>query len=174
VRRVADAHRLGGFVPFEPRHFPFPKPSFASDSVHDLQLIGTAGGSAHQPVAPVTRLFGVTSVHQGKQRERRVTHPAKSVIPISNPADLFGQGGRHGGGDAARGGVRQRLERDQRTPHGIRPWPGFAATTRPLQPELFGIIERGKWIRQLRRRQIRGRVREHKGYALARRDSELA
>jgi hypothetical protein len=39
---------------------------------------------------------------------------------------------------------------------------------------LFGIVQGGKWIRQLRRRQMRGPVREHKGYVLARCDGEFA
>ena len=42
VRGIADAHRRGIFIAGQPGRRPFGQPPLAGDTVHDLQLIGTA------------------------------------------------------------------------------------------------------------------------------------
>ena len=45
---IANAHGTRAIEPGEPRHLPFDQASLSSKSVHDLQLIRTAGDSAQR------------------------------------------------------------------------------------------------------------------------------
>ena len=55
VRGVADAHGTRALVAGQPRHLPLEQPALAAEAVHDLHLVGAAGGGAQQPVAPGAR-----------------------------------------------------------------------------------------------------------------------
>ena len=52
---VADAHRPRALVAGQPVDLPLGQPPLARDAVHDLQLVGIAGGGPQQPVAPGRR-----------------------------------------------------------------------------------------------------------------------
>src|SRR2546430_4426645 len=69
--RVADAHRLRPLVPGQPGNLPLREPALAGRAVHDLQVVGLAGGGAQEPSAPRLRLLLVPRVQKGEKREDR-------------------------------------------------------------------------------------------------------
>src|SRR5690606_32853648 len=99
-RGVADAHRTGVFVAAQPIELVLGQAPFATDAVHDLQLVGTAADGPQQPVAPGTRLGQVAAAHQGVERESGIAEPAVAVVPVAHPADTLGQRCRGRGDDA--------------------------------------------------------------------------
>ena len=84
---------------------------------------GRAGDGAQQPVPPGPGLFQVAGVQQRIQREGGVAQPAIAIVPVAHAAQLLRQRGGGGRHDAARRGVGQGLERDQRAQHLLAPWP---------------------------------------------------
>ncbi len=62
-RRIADANRLRALVSAKPVQFAFRQIALSSNAVHDLHLVGAAGGGPQQPVAPGTGFVKVTGVH---------------------------------------------------------------------------------------------------------------
>src|SRR5664280_3622738 len=51
-RGVANPNRSRSFITWEPRYFKLHEPALASNTVHDLQIIRTAGDRSQQPLAP--------------------------------------------------------------------------------------------------------------------------
>ena len=94
VRRVADADGTRALVAGEPGHFPLEEPTLAAEAVHDLRLVGAAGGGAQQPVAPGAGLVVVARVHQRDERQAwrraasRVGSPSCESPPISSGSDV--------------------------------------------------------------------------------------
>jgi hypothetical protein len=64
VRGIAGPNRLRAFVARQPVRLPFQQTPLAPDAIHDLHLVGRAGGRAQQPTVPGRCFLGVTGVHQ--------------------------------------------------------------------------------------------------------------
>ena len=136
-RSVADAHGPALFVAGQPRHFELGQAPLAGDAVHDVQLLGQAGGSAQQPCAPGGRLVAIAGVEERVQRQRRIANPTVAVVPIAWSAQRLGQRRRRRRDDPARRRERQQLQRDQRAPDGVAPFivvAGEAARLAPFAP----------------------------------------
>ncbi len=174
MRGIADPHRHGFFVARQPVRGPFRQPPLAAEAVHDLQLVGTAGHRAQQPLAPRLRLFVITGMHRAQQRERRIAQPAVSVIPVALAADPLGQRRCRRGDDAAGRLIGERLERDDGAPHRFRPLAGRPAFCRPFRPEFFGHLQRFAGIHGGRRRLMRPRVSENERNGVAAGDDKFA
>ena len=138
VRPVADANRRGLFVARQPRQLDLGEAVLAAHAVHDLRVRRRAGDRAQQPVHPRARLLGVATEHQGVERERGIAQPAVAIVPVANATELFGKPGRRRRDDAAGRRVRQRLQRDQRTDHGVAVRAVVLALGRPLAPVALG------------------------------------
>ena len=135
VRGVADPDRTRALVSRQPRHLPLGEPPLSRQSVHDLHLLRGPGDSAQQPVSPAARLGGVARVEQRQQGPGRIAQPTEPIIPVAGAADPLRQRGGRRRDDAARRGVGQRLERDQRALHRTRPLAADAALRRPFAPK---------------------------------------
>src|SRR5215218_7282167 len=151
VRRVPDTYRSRAFVAGKPRRLPFEQATLATEAIHDLHLVRAARGGAQQPVAPRERLVVVASVHERDEGERRVAQPAESIVPVANAAELLGERRRRRRDDAAGGAVGERLEREQRTKHGLPEFAVVPALRRPVAPVLLGLAQRGGWVEEIRR-----------------------
>jgi hypothetical protein len=88
---IANGRGTRAIEPGEPRHLPFDQASLPSKSVHDLQLIRTAGDSAQQPVPPFPCLVIIAGAPERQQCERGVPQPAVPVIPVAHTAGLLGE-----------------------------------------------------------------------------------
>ena len=53
---IADPDRSRSFITREPRHLELHEPALAANTVHDLQVVRTAGDRPQQPLAPRSRL----------------------------------------------------------------------------------------------------------------------
>ena len=78
---------------------------------------------------------------QRLEGEGGVTQPDEPVIPVPDPADLFGEGGGRGGDDATGRGVGEGLERDQGSIDGVLPFTFVGVGVGPLSPPLLGLLE---------------------------------
>ena len=90
--RVADAHRLRPLVPGQPGNLPLREPALASGAVHDLQVVGLAGGGARQamratpsPPSSYPAWSRASSVNVASQK------PAEPVVPVADAADPLGE-----------------------------------------------------------------------------------
>ena len=111
--RVADAHGEGVFIAGEPADFPLEELAFALEAVHDLDLVGTAGEGAEEPVLPRGRFGEVAAIGEGEEGEGGVAQPAVAVVPVADAADGLGQGGGDRGDDAAGGAIDHGAQGDE-------------------------------------------------------------
>ena len=116
---VADAHGARIFVAGEPVDLPLDELTLAFEAVHDLDLVGTAGEGAQEPVLPGDGFVEIAGVGQGEQGEGGVAQPAIAVVPVAHAADGFRQRSGDGGDDAAGGAKGQGLEGDEGALHGV-------------------------------------------------------
>ena len=145
-RSVADADRLRAFVAGQPGNFVFLEPSVARDAVDDLQVVRRAGDRAQEPLVPRLRLVEDARSDQRIEGEGRIPKPAKAIVPVARPAQLFRQGCRRGRDDAAGLPVRERLQGEKRAKNGVAPRVRRFEGLGPLGPERMDIVMR---LRQL-------------------------
>ena len=141
-RGVADAHRPGVLVPWQPVERQLRKPPLAGGAVHGLQLRRITAGSAKEPVAPRGRLGEKATVDEREEREGRVPQPAESVVPVPDAADLLRQrsGGRRD--DAAGRREGEALQRDRRAKDLLFPRTFVVEGLRPVAPPRQRFVER--------------------------------
>src|SRR5262249_60422639 len=101
----AEACGFGVCLPGSPGYDSFVEPAFTGQAVDPLSLFRAAGNGSLQPAPPRFGLFEIARVHQGEQRECRVSQPAEAVVPVAIAAKPLGQRSRSSGGNASRTGV---------------------------------------------------------------------
>jgi len=107
---VADPDRAGAAVAVQGVQLDLREQPFATHAVHELEVLGPAGGGAFQPAHEGMGLVGVAQGEQGVEVHGGIPQPAVAVVPVAHPAQLLGQGGDGGGHDGAGGGVGESLE----------------------------------------------------------------
>ena len=117
-RRIADPDRPGAPVAIELEEDLGQAP-FAADSVHDLELVGAAGGAALHEAAETVGLVDESDLGQRAAAQAGVPDPAVAVVPVPLAAGRLGQRGGGGGRDGPGGRVRQTLQ-DQRGADDVR------------------------------------------------------
>jgi len=110
VGGVADPDRAGAAVAVQGVQLDLREQPFATHAVHELEVLGPAGGGAFQPAHEGMGLVGVAQGEQGVEVHGGIPQPAVAVVPVAHPAQLLGQGGGGGGHDGAGGGVGESLE----------------------------------------------------------------
>jgi hypothetical protein len=131
---VADPHRPRAAKAFQVAEDHLLQPPLAPEPVHDLQLLGAAGRAAlDEPPEPIG-LGGVAELGQRPQREHRVAHPTRPVVPVAGPAGGLREGGGGRGGDRAGSGLGERLEDNGRAQHRRLVRTHQAAPRRPAAP----------------------------------------
>ena len=88
---IADAHGAGVLIAREPHCLPLLKLPLATQPVHDLDLLRTAGQRAQQPVLPCHSFVVVASIDKRQQGEGGIAQPAIAVIPVAHTADDSGR-----------------------------------------------------------------------------------
>ena len=140
ARAVADPDRLRALVAVEPRQLELEQSPLAGGAVHDLDVLRVAGDGAQEPGPPGAGLLDEAVADERGEREAGVAEPAVPVVPVPDAADLLRERGRRRGHDAARRGVRHRLQHHQRAEDGV----GVAAAERagdePLVPVLARVL----------------------------------
>ena len=89
---------------------------------------------------PRLRLVENASPNQRIKRERRVSEPAISIVPIARAAQLFGQGRRRGRDNAAGLPVCERLQGQKRAKNGVAPAFRRFESGRPSGPERMDLF----------------------------------
>ena len=87
----------------------------SSDTIHDLHTIGRSRYGAEQPISPSPGFVHKARPHEGVERVGGIADPAKPVVLVANPADLFRQGSGSGPYNAAGLVVSESFQRDYRT-----------------------------------------------------------
>ena len=147
---VADPNRRGPLISRQPAGRVFGQPPFARNAVHDLQIGWAAGDSAAQPLAPRFGLGEESGFDQGVKRERRVTKPTKTIVPIARSTQLLGQRGCSCRDNSAGLPMCQRFQRQQRSQDCVGPLFRRFERRAPSRPEGSVLLE------SLRRVQRRG------------------
>jgi hypothetical protein len=137
---VADPDRRRSPVTGDSIHDVAAQPSLSAHAVEDLEILGVAGGRAHDEGAEGVRLVHRAELGERPGAEARVAHPGVAVVPVACGADGLGQRRGRGGDDRAGGRVGERLEHDARPSRR-----GFVATAeakrrRPLAPPRHGFL----------------------------------
>src|SRR5262249_42083948 len=88
-RQICQDDRAQGPATFRDRQFR--QPALSAHSVHDLNLLRTAGYGPEDPIAPGARFVIVAQMHEGLEREGRVAQPAVTVVPVPDAAQVLGQ-----------------------------------------------------------------------------------
>ena len=87
--------------------------------------------------------------------KRRVAKPAEPVVPIARSAEFFRQRRRARRDNPAGLPVRQRLQGQQRSQHGVRPFSRRLEWRRPVRPEGLDLRQSVHRLQRRRRRAIR-------------------
>ncbi len=170
---VSDPYRLGALVARQPRQFELDQASLPRDAVHDLDVLGIAGDRTQQPVPPGARFVDVARSQECEQRQRGVPQPAVPVVPVADTAERFRQRGRRGGDDPSGRRIRERLQREERPAHGLRPAPGGRAAADPFLPVVDGLLESVLGIHGFWQRLVRGSPGQDERDTVALLDREL-
>src|SRR5580698_4102369 len=139
--RVADANGARIFVSGEPVEFPLDELTLAFESVHDLDLVGTAGDGAEQPVLPGDSFFVVAGGGHGEKGEGSVAQPAVAVVPVAHAADGFRQRCGDGGDETAGGTKGHGLEGDKRALDLVGVLALVLEARGPVGPEVLGVAQ---------------------------------
>ncbi len=170
---VADPNRARSLVAGEPVELDLGETALTADSVHDLEVAGRAGHGSTQPVVPRDRLLGVAGHEEGLQGEGRIAQPRVAVVPVAHAADPFGQRRRGGGGHRTRGGIGERLERDERAHDVVAPVTGVGAARHPGLPPRLGAAQRRQRVEGQRRIVEGGEPGQREAEAIALAHAEL-
>ncbi len=149
------------------------QPALAGHSVDGLQVARVAGDRPQQPLPPGRRLLAEAAAQQRGERHARIAQPAVAVVPVPLAAQRLRQSGRRRRDDAAGRRVGQRLEGDQRAPHGRLPLAPVPAAGRPALPPLGGLAQLAPRIGARPARPVRGLPGQHERHLLAGPDGEL-
>ena len=83
----------------------------------------------------------MAGLHEGCEREGRITQPAEAVVPVARPADGLWQGGGRRRAQAARGLVGEALEHGERPADRRLPWSRVGGLVRPALPPRLRVGE---------------------------------
>ena len=118
-----------------------PEPALPTDAVDDLEILGVAGGRAHDERAERVGLVDRAELGERAGAEARVPHPGVAVVPVAGSADRLGQRRRRRRDDRARGRVGERLEHDPRAARRGLVARAEAERRGPLAPPLERAVE---------------------------------
>ena len=126
------------------------------DGVQHLER-GAVADLVGDEVEEAVRLVVEAERVQPPQRERRVAHPAVSVVPVPFPARRLGERRGGGGQQRARGRVRQALQRERAALQDAAPrMIGERSVVQPSPPEVRGPPHaRGRVLVRQRRLVVR-------------------
>ena len=162
---VPDPDRSRTSVSLEPLDDVAPESALAAHAVHDLEILGVAGGRAHDERAERIGLVDRAELGQGARAEARVPHPRVAVVPVARAADRLRERRGRGRDDRAGGRVRECLEHDPRAARRLLIARAQVERRGPLAPPPQRLLEllvdrvRLGRLRVVRRRRVRGRSR---------------
>ena len=108
---------------------------------------------------PRLRLVEDAGPNQGIKGKGRVPKPAKSIVPIARPSQLFGQGRCRGRDNAPGLPVRKRLQSQKRPKNRVAPAVRRLESRRPAGPEGMDLFARLCELLPCERRQRRAKRR---------------
>jgi hypothetical protein len=149
----------------------------AVNVVQDVQGRPRQPRAVQQPVEERRRLVVVAEIRQRADGQRRVAHPAETVVPVQVAADPLGQRRRRRRDDGARGRVVEQLERQHATNDSRPVGAVVVAAGDPAAPPgegaLHGLLRVGAQRRQHGRAVVVEAERQRRALARAQREAPL-
>src|SRR5829696_5438035 len=146
-----ELHLLGGLVPNADRlrlpvalqiQVDLLLAALPADPVHDLQILGVAGGAALDEAPERIGLAVTAKVPHRAGRKGRVANPAVAVVPVARAGRRLRQRGGRGGHHRAREVVDQRLQRQSGADRPALLYARDRQAGRPVLPEGDRVVER--------------------------------